>query len=308
MLRHIGCSLSPSDIKAALDEAGLQSTFHFISVPRVPAGPANPGYAFVCFRSFASAEECRRLFDGKQFGNTRSEKICQVTFAAEERSVEETYSKCQRRLGKTSGIMMLDEHGEPYAMTKGQVEEWNAPASAADPRPSVETAGAPESDEQACPGPATSSDGGWEARPTVAKWSRAGAPCTKTWRVKEEVASLQQDPPPPPHRRVRVSAEGAPRSVATAECVPSHLSWLFPGRALQTPSAERAPWPHRPDVRPTWSTPYSAEQWSGWLAPHPVMQYHEANIDDILDDIVSGCSAADAGVPPELPWPRVWSV
>lgn len=81
MLRNIACRFTQSDVKAAIDEVGLEGTYDFIFVPLCPSKRSNRGYAFVNFRHSRYVELCRARFAGKVFGHSNTQKLCEVTLA-----------------------------------------------------------------------------------------------------------------------------------------------------------------------------------------------------------------------------------
>lgn len=83
MIRNVACKFKEVDIKDILDQAGFAGTYNMISVPRKPtkSRPSNLGYVFVTFLSSDVVQECRRAFEGKCFGPSKSAKKVEVMLA-----------------------------------------------------------------------------------------------------------------------------------------------------------------------------------------------------------------------------------
>lgn len=80
MLRNIACKLSQEDIAAILDAAGFDDQYDWIYTPRSLKArrSSNLGYAFVHFKTAASALRCQELYHGRCFGHGGSKKLCEV--------------------------------------------------------------------------------------------------------------------------------------------------------------------------------------------------------------------------------------
>merc|ERR1719272_1196899 len=86
MIRHIPCTMKNHHVESALSEAGLQGTYSCVFMPMNGRMTSNKGYCFVNFDSWDAAQHCWWLFHGQPFGKScRSTKICEVTWASEQR-------------------------------------------------------------------------------------------------------------------------------------------------------------------------------------------------------------------------------
>mmetsp|Transcript_47389 Transcript_47389/g.132054 ORF Transcript_47389/g.132054 Transcript_47389/m.132054 type:complete len:270 (-) Transcript_47389:209-1018(-) len=109
MLRGIGKNLTQEEVKRALDEAGLCGSFSYVYVPRAFARGPNLGYAFVRFRHAERARACRRICNGRLFGQ-RCRRGVQVVVARSQVDWCDTARgrRCRRRRG-AAGPLICDD-------------------------------------------------------------------------------------------------------------------------------------------------------------------------------------------------------
>jgi len=79
MIRNIPCRFRAEDVEQVLDEVGFHGKYNHVRVPT--RNRSNLGYCFVNFTEPIYLQQCAEYFYGRPFGNSLSEKLCQVMFA-----------------------------------------------------------------------------------------------------------------------------------------------------------------------------------------------------------------------------------